>query len=182
MRATARAAATRRPHAWLPRVGLTQLLLTRHCGCRCGMHWSRSPRVATLTWRDMETCSQVCTSRRGACRRACVRGGVLGSVLYYVCLCVLIVLYVCNINTEAEGKGKGTEQKKGGNFGSKFKRKEKSRTTTECKGTREPFLLAPPGVWNAMVCVISSPSIETPLIFLLFFVIIIIIIIVSSLA
>ncbi len=83
-------------------------------------------------------------------------------------------------------KEKGTEQKKGGNLVQNSKRKEKSRTTTECKGTREPFLLAPPGVWNAMVCVISSPSIETPLIFLLFFVIIIIIIIiiiiVSSLA
>ena len=80
----------------------------------------------------------------------------------------------------------GQNKKKGEILVQNSKRKEKSRTTTECKGTREPFLLAPPGVWNAMVCVISSPSIETPLIFLLFFVIIIIIIIiiiiVSSLA
>ena len=40
---------------------------------------------------------------------------------------------------------------------------EEERTTTECKGTR-----GPPGVWNAIVCVRSSPSIETPVLPFLF--------------
>jgi len=46
-----------------------------------------------------------------------------------------------------------------------FKNFQKNRTTTECKGTRALLLLLPPttGVWNDMVCVISSPSIVTPL-------------------
>ncbi len=50
-----------------------------------------------------------------------------------------------------------------------FKNFQKNRTTTECKGTRALLLLLPPttGVWNDMVCVISSPSIVTPLLLFL---------------
>ena len=50
-----------------------------------------------------------------------------------------------------------------------FKNFQKNRTTTECKGTRALLLLLPPttGVWNDMVCVISSPSIVTPLFLLI---------------
>ena len=91
--------------------------------------------------------------------------------------------FVVTLENEKKAREtRGDRTKKGEILVQNSKRKEKSRTTTECKGTREPFLLAPPGVWNAMVCVISSPSIETPFIFLLFFFVIIIIIIVSSLA
>ena len=60
-----------------------------------------------------------------------------------------------------------------GGGGSKFEKSEvkakkkfnfeEERTTTECKGTR-----GPPGVWNAIVCVRSSPSIETPVLPFLF--------------
>ena len=54
-----------------------------------------------------------------------------------------------------KSRGEGKEKKKI-NF-------EEERTTTECKGTR-----GPPGVWNAIVCVRSSPSIETPVLPFLF--------------